>query len=400
MGNLAMAYQLCVQLCNKVQPPCLYSMDGTSGANGLPRRGGGTFLSDPFYGSMGATTQNPIQYFDCSGMMSYVLWKAGYFENNPCFTTFYEADYLRRAGFNVIPYYKGIPLRKGDILWYNTRNVKGELVGHTEMVYDEVKRQTMGAKGRGTPWGYAPTKSAIDNVAIGQYNTDTVYDWQFLARDIHSDPSAGMKWIYKNEYLSENESWNNASIAGSILAQLGFSMNAICGILGNMMAESGVEPWLTERGGGGGYGLVQWTPKSDLVEVVERYRLGDYSRGDVQCQVFDYECGVKGENIQWYSDSATGYPVHPALNFTDFATWKTRTDVSPELMAESFMCWYERPAVETAHLDRRKEWARTFYNTFSVSQFNGAFAFDTGSFGRTYIYLIDYVRRKNSLKTQ
>ena len=394
MGNLSVAYNLCVQLCNKVNPPCLYSMDGSGGGNGLPRRGGGTFLSDPWFGSLGATPNNPIQYFDCSGMMSYVLWKGGYFDENPCFTTFYESDYLSRAGFTILPYTKGMPLRKGDVVWYNSRNAYGELVGHTEMVYDEVNRYTMGAKGRGTAWGNAPTKPANDEVAIGYYNTDSYYNWQYLARDLKADPNVGMKWIYKDEYMSEDETWNNASIAGSILAGQGYSMNAICGILGNMASESGVQPWLNERGGGGGYGLVQWTPKQDLLDAVARNNLGDYTKGDVQTKVLAYESGWLGVNYQWYDI----YPHKPQVPFTDYHTWATRTDYSPEQMAYAFMSYYERPDWGSCHLDWRMDWARKFYDRFSVSQFNGIYAYDTGSFGNSYIYLIDYVRRKNGLK--
>lgn len=401
MGNLQLAYNLAVQLCNKVNPPCLYSMDvNSSGMNGLTRRCGGTYLTDNWYGSLGATRENPIQYFDCSGFISYILWKAGYSDHMLGFTTFYEKDYLSRMGFTIYNYSTSMPLKAGDIVWYNTINKYGERVGHTEMVYDGNKRWTMGAKGRGSAWGLAPTKNANDNVAIGEYNTDNYYSgnngWQYLARDNNAGQitGQGLKWIYKNEYMSDDEIWNNAYIAGSILANNGYSMNAICGILGNMAAESGVQPWLTERGGGGGYGLVQWTPKSDLVDVVRQYNLGDYTSGDVQTIVFDYECGVKGTNIQWYDI----YPHKPQQPFVPFAQWKVRADYPPEDMAYAFMSFYERPAWETCHLEWRTTWARKFFDRFSVSQFNGAYAFDTGYSGNQWVYLMDYVRRKNNLR--
>lgn len=402
MGNLQVAYNTCIEACNRTNPPALYSMDSSMGLNGLARRAGGTFLSDPYLGSMGATQQNPIQYFDCSGFMSYCLWKAGYSERNVAFTTFYEADYLKQMGWEIFPYYKGIPLRAGDIVWYNTVNQYGKPVGHTEMIYNATTRQSMGAAGRGTEWGIPPTKSAVNQVRILDTNTDSVYNWQYLARDIHAGvPTDGLKWIYKDEYLTEDESWNNATLAGACLASEGVGMIAICAILGNMMAESGVEPWLGERGGGGGYGLVQWTPKSDLIEAVRDYNLGDYTLGDTQCKVIPYECGKTGDNRQWYSDTATAYPIHPIVPFTDFITWSTRDDYTPSQMAEAFMCWYERPAVATAHLDRRKEWAEKFYARFKDGMFNGIGAFNFGvSTTYDYIYLMDYVRRKNTLKIQ
>ena len=74
-----------------------------------------------------------------------------------------------------------------------------------------------------------------------------------------------MPWISKDSYLSQSEMENNATIIIQYYRSLGINDNSIAGMLGNMQAESTLSPVLTERGGGGGYGLVQWTPKSDLI---------------------------------------------------------------------------------------------------------------------------------------
>ena len=64
---------------------------------------------------------------------------------------------------------------------------------------------------------------------------------------LSEDPLANAKYIYK---FFSNKGWTK---------------NAICGMLGNMQGDSGIIADIEEREGGGGYGLVQWTPKSKLV---------------------------------------------------------------------------------------------------------------------------------------
>ena len=59
---------------------------------------------------------------------------------------------------------------------------------------------------------------------------------------------------------TEEKIWN-------FLRGQGFSAAAAAGIIGNMYAESGCQPDITEVNGYGGYGLCQWTfgRKTDLM---------------------------------------------------------------------------------------------------------------------------------------
>lgn len=378
-GNLALAYNTLIEICNRINPaPCLYSMDNSEASpiNGFVRRMGGLFPSDPWLKNIGS----PIQYFDCSGLMSWILWKGGYFPENPGFTTFTEELMLKQAGFTILP--ASVPWQNGDILWYN----KGDQ-GHTEMVVDASKNITGGAGGRGSAWGLPPTRDPYQQVEIHTFDSRQWYPWQFLARD-SSAGTISLKWIYKDEYLSEDETLNNATIAAMLLSQQGYSMEATCGILGNMAAESGVEPWLTERGGGGGYGLVQWTPKQNLIDAVNKSGLGDYTKGDTQVLVIDFECTTTDYDVrQWYPSDKTSFP------FVPFPIWKVATNFSPEDMAEMFMWFYERPGVP--RLEVRKEWARKFYEIFKNGLYNGAYAFNIGTADpRHRVLLLDYMRRK------
>lgn len=62
-----------------------------------------------------------------------------------------------------------------------------------------------------------------------------------------------ISWIYKDAYLTVSEMINNANLVISYYRSQGVNDTAIAAILGNMQAESTIEPILTERGGGGGY---------------------------------------------------------------------------------------------------------------------------------------------------
>ena len=71
-------------------------------------------------------------------------------------------------------------------------------------------------------------------------------------------------WYYTDTYggLTQAERESNASKAMSILRQNGFTIYSAAGIVGNMWAESQMNPgqWQGDTPFSGGYGLVQWTP--------------------------------------------------------------------------------------------------------------------------------------------
>lgn len=108
----------------------------------------------------------------------------------------------------------------------------------------------------------------------------------------------------------------------------GWTEQSIAGMLGNMQTESGIIPDIDEAGGGGGYGLVQWTPKSKLVDWANANGL-DYRTLETQCKRIQYE--VENE-IQWIPTS--GWP----FSFKEFTK---KTDIA--LCAWAFIKNYERP---------------------------------------------------------
>lgn len=145
-----------------------------------------------------------------------------------------------------------------------------------------------------------------------------------------------------NEYgaLTEAQMQNNASIIHTTLSSYGWSDNAISALLGNMQAESGINPGQWENGIVGelnsGLGLVQWTPASKLINWVnEQYFLGNlpddnYLDGDNQIARIKYEI----ENNIQYS---------PTEQFPEnFAEWSL-SNKNPGYLAAAFMKNYERP---------------------------------------------------------
>ena len=86
-------------------------------------------------------------------------------------------------------------------------------------------------------------------------------------KTVVTDTSAG--------YLNDADMKNNASIIWDYFRQkLGWNVNSVAALLGNMQGESTLNPGLIEVGGGttsagAGHGLVQWTPATDLYKVLD-----------------------------------------------------------------------------------------------------------------------------------
>lgn len=123
--------------------------------------------------------------------------------------------------------------------------------------------------------------------------------------------------------------------------------------------------------GGGGFGLVQWTPKSSLINHTSILGLGDYNNGDVQCAVILNEIrGTPSSVLEWYStepfirnyynSGATSDMI--GISGQDFLnnsmTW------TPDKLAILFMAAYERPSYNpsTNHYQARMDNAIYWFN--------------------------------------
>ena len=148
---------------------------------------------------------------------------------------------------------------------------------------------------------------------------------------------------------------NNATVIYNYFKAQGWTVNAIAGLLGNIQQESTFNPNLIEIGGTG-HGLVQWTPPTDLYNVLNVLygKHDDWYEGDKQLSVilaeYQQSTGIKNWGIepQWYSTSA--YP----LSWNDWAHSKDDAGY----LALAFQKNYERPA---AIHHERATWARVWY---------------------------------------
>ncbi|AGF59244.1 hypothetical protein B0P06_002421 [Clostridium saccharoperbutylacetonicum] len=135
----------------------------------------------------------------------------------------------------------------------------------------------------------------------------------------------------------------------SFFVKKGWTSNSICAMLGNMQGESGIVADMNEVGGGGGYGLVQWTPKSIITNWANQNGL-DYRTVDTQCKRIQWEL----ENGQQFF-ATRAYP----MNFGQF----TQSTADPTYLAEVFINNYERPY--NPNQPQRGVWAENWYNTLA-----------------------------------
>jgi hypothetical protein len=131
----------------------------------------------------------------------------------------------------------------------------------------------------------------------------------------------------------------------------GMNEKAISGAMGNISQESAWDITLEEVGGGGGYGLIQWTGS-------RRTQLEAYGIDEIHQFEFFYSeltgqnLSVTGASLQW--QNANGYTYDNYKNGS--------YSVSDSVQA---FCWcFERPAVATANIDYRISEGEFFYTQF------------------------------------
>ena len=155
-----------------------------------------------------------------------------------------------------------------------------------------------------------------------------------------------------SNYMTQSQMEVNATYIYGALNTAGWTLNAICGTLGNMQAESNINPGMWEGndvGVGPGYGLVQWTPYTNYTNWATGQGL-DPSEMDSNLSRILYELQ---NNLQWIP--TTTYP----MSFADF-TISTQT---PEYLASAFLKNYERAGVEVEA--QRQANARAWYTFLS-----------------------------------
>lgn len=160
-----------------------------------------------------------------------------------------------------------------------------------------------------------------------------------------------MSWIAKNSPLTQAEMENNAKEVFYGLKARGWTNEAIAATLGNMQAESLINPgawqnYIVGSGGGGGYGLVQWTPWTNFTNYADRWGVA-HDDGNAQLRWIDEITVPFG---QWIP--TTAYPM-------TFPAYKVSTE-APEYLSTVFLYNFERPA--EYNIVTRQTYARQWYD--------------------------------------
>lgn len=166
-----------------------------------------------------------------------------------------------------------------------------------------------------------------------------------------------MGWISGNRYLSRAEMENNAREVYNHFSALGWSLNAISALLGNMESESNINPGIWESltvDYSRGYGLTQWTPATKYTD----WAGSDYANGNKQCNRIQYEM----ENgLQWFLNPQAPI-VEPPITFKEFST----STLDVVTLANYFLWYYEHPA--TTIQPNRGEQAKVWYEFLSGTE--------------------------------
>lgn len=142
-------------------------------------------------------------------------------------------------------------------------------------------------------------------------------------------------WSSGNRYLTQAEMEYNAQLVQEYGLNAGWTRNAICAMLGNMEAESGINPgiWENLTPWQGGYGLVQWTPYTKYATWAGT---GWQNNGDMEMDRIAWEVE---NNVQWFHNYELG--IDPPYDFADFMA----DDTTPlEDMTNYWLWFYEHPA--------------------------------------------------------
>ena len=154
---------------------------------------------------------------------------------------------------------------------------------------------------------------------------------------------------------------NNATYIANFFTNMGWTRNAICGLLGNMWQESKLYP-NTKESGGTGVGLVQWSEYQGQHVYLNWCNENGYTWSDMDVQLLrlklEYEWILDGQ------DAKANWCWIENINMS-YEEWAHSTQ-SANYLAEVFCTNYERPG--DPRLDIRKEYAIWFYDNLSFEQ--------------------------------
>jgi cell wall-associated NlpC family hydrolase len=165
-----------------------------------------------------------------------------------------------------------------------------------------------------------------------------------------------------NGVLTKEQRETNAAYIRKSLTGSGWTLNAICAMLGNMQQESGINPGRWQSGivaDKKGYGLVQWTPSTNIRSWAKAHAQDELMDGQLAKINDEHDNGM-----QYYVPKNPQYPI-------TFRQFKVSTE-SPYYLARAFGRNYERSGAILAGGDKaekglnaRGEAAMAWYEFFA-----------------------------------
>lgn len=158
--------------------------------------------------------------------------------------------------------------------------------------------------------------------------------------------------FFSNSRLKQHEMLTNARYIYNYLKNAGWGNNAIYAMLGNMEAESTINPgvWygLNSTDTSQAYGLVQWKPSTKLTNWLAAENKSDTISNQLERILYEVANGK-----QWQEEKHS-----PTMSFATFTTSTKTCDV----LAEYFLRCYEAPGNESSKAPERmanaKKWAK------------------------------------------
>lgn len=150
------------------------------------------------------------------------------------------------------------------------------------------------------------------------------------------------KVLNSNSSLKQYEQLINARYIHNYLKGNNWSDNAIYAVLGNMEAESTINPgkWESADDTSKGYGLVQWTPATKYIDWLS----SGEEKSDIDNQLARILYEVKN-SLQWNSRKHS-----PTMSFSSFTT----STKACSILAEYFVRCYERPSSVDSKVAKRQ----------------------------------------------
>ena len=163
------------------------------------------------------------------------------------------------------------------------------------------------------------------------------------------------------------EAFENAICTYNLLTSLGWTIQAMCAVYGNIEAESGYNPWRWEgdavpssnESPDYGYGFPQFTPSSKYILDDNAQANTGYGPNytDWEGNIFDGDSQLRFINV--YADYSTDNPYGYNISYNEFKTGH----YSPEYLAKAWLHNYERPGEQGTEVEEyRASIARYWYD--------------------------------------